>query len=238
MSHNRCAEQPLISEEEPLKLKSNLFYYPWTNYSINNCNTYLIGEKSFILVDPGLDFCLNEVLTEIRKDGIDPDQINRVITTHSHPDHFEGVRSFVNKGIKLSLHEDEDAFLREHGNGFYSMFGITVPPYRVEAYLTEGACEFNNIAMEMYHTPGHSPGSISIYLPDSKALIAGDVIFQAGVGRTDFPGGSGKLLKKSIDRLAMLDTEYLLPGHGDLVKGKERVKRNFDYVADVYYGMI
>jgi len=92
--------------------------------------------------------------------------------------------------------------------------------------------------MEIYHTPGHSPGSVSLYLPDSKALIAGDVIFQAGVGRTDFPGGNGKLLKRSIDRLAMLDTEHLLPGHGDLVKGKERVKRNFDYVADVYYGMI
>ena len=221
-----------------MKLNSQLFYYPWTNFSINNCNTYLIGNQSFILVDPGLDFCLPEVLAEMTKDGIDPDKIDLVITTHSHPDHFEGVRSFVSKGIKLALHEDEDKFLRQHGNGFYSMFGITLPAYRAASYLKEGACELHGIAMEMYHTPGHSPGSISIYLPDSKALIAGDVIFQSGVGRTDFPGGNGKLLKKSIDRLAQLDTEYLLPGHGDLVIGKERVKRNFDYVADVYYGMI
>lgn len=221
-----------------MKLKSNLFYYPWTNFSINNCNTYLIGNQTFILVDPGLDVCLPEVLAEMKKDGIDPDKIDLVITTHSHPDHFEGVRRFVKKGITLALHEDEDRFLREHGKGFYTMFGLTLPSYRADTYLIEGSCELSNIAMEIYHTPGHSPGSISIYLPDSRALIAGDVIFQAGVGRTDFPGGNGMLLKKSINRLSQLDTEYLLPGHGDLVIGKDRVRRNFDYVADVYYGMI
>jgi glyoxylase-like metal-dependent hydrolase (beta-lactamase superfamily II) len=221
-----------------VKLKSNLFYYPWTNFSINNCNTYLIGTQSYILVDPGLDLCLPGVLDEMRKDGIDPDTINFVITTHSHPDHFEGVRSFVKKGVTIALHQDEDTFLRQHGEGFYRMFGITLPAYQAEPHLGEGPCEVNGIAMEIYHTPGHSPGSISIYLPDSKALIAGDVIFQAGVGRTDFPGGNGRLLKKSIDRLAELDAEYLLPGHGDLVMGRDRVKRNFEYVADVYYGMI
>jgi glyoxylase-like metal-dependent hydrolase (beta-lactamase superfamily II) len=221
-----------------VKLTSNLFYYPWTDFSINNCNTYLIGNQSFILVDPGLDLCLPVVFDEMRKDGIDPDAIQFVITTHSHPDHFEGVRSFVNKGVKIALHPDEDAFLRQHGNDFYRMFGITLPTYQSDADFGEGAREVNGTAMDIYHTPGHSPGSISIYLPDSKALIAGDVIFQAGVGRTDFPGGNGRLLKKSIDRLAELDTAYLLPGHGDLVIGRDRVKRNFEYVADVYYGMI
>jgi len=221
-----------------VKLTSSLFYYPWTDFSINNCNTYLIGNQSFILVDPGLDLCLPGVLDEMRKDGIDPDAIQFVITTHSHPDHFEGVRSFASKGVKIALHPDEEAFLRQHGNGFYRMFGITLPAYQAEADFVEGTREINGTAMEIYHTPGHSPGSISIYLPDSKALIAGDVIFQAGVGRTDFPGGNGRLLKKSIDRLAELDTAYLLPGHGDLVIGRDRVKRNFEYVADVYYGMI
>lgn len=221
-----------------MKLNDNLFYYPWTNFSVNNCNTYLIGNKTFILIDPGLDHCLPAVLTEMKNDGIDPDKIDLVITTHSHPDHFDGVRSFIKKGIKLALHEDEDAFLRKQGNGFYSMFGITLPSYQVETYLTEGSCVLNDTALHIYHTPGHSPGSISIYVPDSKSLIVGDVIFQAGVGRTDFPGGNGQLLKRSIDRLAELDTEHLLPGHGDVVKGKERVKRNFEYIADVYYGMI
>ena len=221
-----------------MKLTKNLFYYPWTNFSINNCNTYLIGEKKFILIDPGLDFCLPEVLTAIKKDGIDPDGIELIITTHCHPDHFDGVRSFAHTDATIALHEEEDRFIREHGEEFYALFGLKVPHYKAHAFLQEGACELHSTAMEIYHTPGHSPGSISIYLPESKSLIVGDVIFQAGVGRTDFPGGNGKLLKKSIDRLSQLNTEYLLPGHGDLVQGSDRVKRNFDYVADVYYGMI
>lgn len=221
-----------------MKLAHNLFCYPWENISINNCNTYLIGETSFILVDPGLDFCLPEVLRAIKNDGLDPDRIELVITTHCHPDHFDGVRSFDRRNTTIALHEEEDKFIRQHGKEFYAMFGLKAPHCSAMTFLQEGPCELHNTAMEIYHTPGHSPGSISLYLPDSRSLIVGDVIFQAGVGRTDFPGGNGKLLKKSIDRLSQLNAEALLPGHGDLMKGSDRVKRNFDYVADVYYSLI
>ena len=118
------------------------------------------------------------------------------------------------------------------------MFGLQLPEYRVDIPLQEGEFKFNNATFEIYHTPGHSPGSISIYWPEKKALIVGDVIFQAGVGRTDFPGGDGKLLKQSIERLSKIDVEYLLPGHGEIVQGKDNIKRNFDYVADVYFNLI
>ena len=161
-----------------------------------------------------------------------------VITTHSHPDHFDGVKRFMNKDTKMALHAEEDAFMQEFGRQFYSMFGLQVPEYRVDCFLQEGEFTAGNTTLEIYHTPGHSPGSVSLYWPEKKALIPGDVIFEAGVGRTDFPGGDGKLLRRSIERLAQLDIEYLLPGHGDVVKGKSRVKRNFEYVADVYYNLI
>lgn len=222
----------------PLKLTKNLFCYTWSNVSINNCNAYLIGEAPFILIDPGLDVCLPQLMAAMKRDGIDPEMIKLIITTHSHPDHFDGVRSFAAKNTTIALHKDEETFLRQHGDQFYSMFGLKLPPYNTPSYLEEGECELLNTVMGIYHTPGHSPGSLSIYLPDSKSLIVGDVIFQAGVGRTDFPGGDGKLLKKSIDRLSRLNAEFLLPGHGDLLQGSNRVKRNFDYVADVYYSMI
>ena len=221
-----------------MKLINDVFIYPWTNITINNCNTYLINEKHPILIDTGLSMCLNEVLEAITKDGIDPEAIEMIISTHSHPDHFDGVSYFMPKKTKMSLHQDEDTFLKETGKGFYSMFGLKMPDYRVDTILKEGALKANNTALEIYHTPGHSPGSVSIYLPDSKVLIPGDVIFQAGVGRTDFPGGDGTLLKKSIDKLAQLDIEYPLPGHGDIVEGSDRVKRNFDYVAQVYYNIM
>jgi glyoxylase-like metal-dependent hydrolase (beta-lactamase superfamily II) len=182
--------------------------------------------------------CLDGVLEDIKKDGIDPGTIELIISTHSHPDHFDGVKYFMEKPTKMALHRDEDTFLKETGKGFYNMFGLQMPDYRVDTYLKEGPLTVNNTVMEIYHTPGHSPGSVSLYLPDSKTLIVGDVIFQAGVGRTDFPGGDGSLLKKSIDSLSSLNIEYLLPGHGDIVEGSDRVKRNFDYVAQVYYNII
>ena len=221
-----------------MKLTKDVFIYPWTNVSINNCNTYLINEKHPILIDTGLSMCLNGVLEDIKKDGIDPETIELIISTHSHPDHFDGVKHFMQKDTKMALHRDEDTFLKETGKGFYNMFGLQMPDYRVDTYLQEGSLNINNTVMEIYHTPGHSPGSVSLYLPDSKTLIVGDVIFQAGVGRTDFPGGDGALLKKSIDKLSTLDIEHLLPGHGDIVEGNDRVKRNFDYVAQVYYNII
>lgn len=221
-----------------MELTKDIFIYPWSNIAINNCNSYLIGRENSILIDPGLDFCLEGVLDAIRQDGIDTAQISFVLSTHSHPDHFEGIKHFLKEDTTIAIHREEDRFMQEAGKGFYSMFGLAFPDYRVDIALEEGALNLNHIPLEIYHTPGHSPGSVSIFLPEHKALIPGDVIFQAGVGRTDFPGGNGLLLKKSIERLSRLDVEFLLPGHGAIIQGKERVQRNFDHVADVYFGII
>jgi len=221
-----------------VELTKDLFVYPWTNFSINNCNTYMIGGENSILIDTGLDSCLQGVLDDIKKDGFDPEKIEVIITTHSHPDHFDGIRSFMENNTQMALHPEEDRFIKETGMGFYNMFGLQLPEYRVDIPLQEGEFKVKNTTFEIYHTPGHSPGSISIYWPDKKALIVGDVIFQAGVGRTDFPGGDGNLLKQSIERLSGLDVEYLLPGHGEIIQGKDNIKKNFDYVADAYFNLI
>ena len=84
--------------------------------------------------------------------------------------------------------------------------------------------------LRIYLSPGHSPGSLSIYWPERKALLTGDVLFYGGVGRTDFQEGDSRLLKKSIERLSRLDTEILLPGHGETILGKERVVKNFEFI--------
>jgi len=221
-----------------VELIKDLFIYPWTDMSVNNCNTFFIGGEMSLLIDPGLDFCLKGVLDNIKNDGFDPGKIEHIISTHSHPDHFEGIQHFIQSDTRMALHPDEDAFLKKEGLGFYNMFGLKLPEYRMDFSLQEGEFKVNTTTFEIYHTPGHSPGSISLYWPDKKVLIVGDVVFHAGVGRTDFPGGEGKLLKKSIERLSKLDTEYLLPGHGEIIKGSDNIKRNFYYVADVYYNLI
>ncbi len=91
---------------------------------------------------------------------------------------------------------------------------------------------------EIYQTPGHSPGSLSIYWKARKALFTGDVIFYGGIGRTDFAEGNSKLLLQSIERLSQLDTELLLPGHGEIVMGRERVLQNFESIRQNFYGYL
>jgi len=86
--------------------------------------------------------------------------------------------------------------------------------------------------------PGHSPGSVGFYWPKRKALFCGDVIFDRSVGRTDFPGGSGTLLKASIRNLADFDIECLLPGHMGIVDGAESVRRNFRIVIQQIFPYI
>jgi glyoxylase-like metal-dependent hydrolase (beta-lactamase superfamily II) len=87
-------------------------------------------------------------------------------------------------------------------------------------------------------TPGHSPGSLCLYWPDKKALFTGDLVFFQGVGRTDLPGGNGKELKKSIQRISHLDTEYLLTGHGEIVIGQEAIKENFQKIQAYWFNYL
>ena len=64
------------------------------------------------------------------------------------------------------------------------------------------------------------------------------MIFSESVGRTDFPGGSGELLKQSIEQLSTLDVEYLLPGHNEIVTGKNDVKRNFEFIKRAFFSYL
>jgi hydroxyacylglutathione hydrolase len=88
------------------------------------------------------------------------------------------------------------------------------------------------------HSPGHSPGSVCFFWPDEKVLFTGDVVFKGGIGRTDLPGGNGQALKESIKRIATLDAEYVLSGHGDIVTGKDGVKANFEEIENFWFGYI
>jgi glyoxylase-like metal-dependent hydrolase (beta-lactamase superfamily II) len=113
-----------------------------------------------------------------------------------------------------------------------------IPKFRIDFYLQEGELHAGKKTFEIYHTPGHSPGSISIYWPEKKALFTGDVVFYGGVGRTDFQEGNSKLLMKSIERLSQLDIDLLLPGHGEVVTGRDRVLDNFEQIRQSFYAYL
>jgi hydroxyacylglutathione hydrolase len=172
----------------------------------------------------------------MEKDSFKMEDIGLVIGTHCHPDHIEATDLVVEKsGALFTMSREEDEFYRTMGKTFFQAFGSKPPQVSPYFYLKDGdlsvGAKDNKVAAKVLLTPGHSPGSISLYLEEDKILISGDVVFAGSIGRTDFPGGSPSLLRKSIDELSQLDVEYLVPGHstevGSIVAGKDEVRRNF-----------
>ncbi|MDD5723988.1 MAG: MBL fold metallo-hydrolase [Syntrophales bacterium] len=216
-----------------MKLDNDIYVYEWTNPLENNCNSFFIGGGVQALIDPGLMVFLPDLLNRMKEDGVDPEKIQYIINTHSHPDHFEASAAFnENTNIKIAMHGDDIAFLNNIGGRMYGMFGLDTPKVDVDMPLEEGPVKLGDEDFEILHTPGHSPGSISLYWPSRKALFPGDVIFDRNVGRTDFPGGVSTLLKKSILALSQLDVDYFMPGHMGIIVGNENVKRNFRFVIE------
>jgi hydroxyacylglutathione hydrolase len=229
-----------------VKLTDKFYCYVWGGRG-NNCNavlwpSVLRGEHSHVLIDPGHirdelgETCFDSLAQAMDKDGFKMEDIGLVIATHSHPDHIEAVELVVEKsGALFALSREEDEFYRTMGMSFFQMFGVKPPQVKPAFFLKEGDLSLgareDKLAVKVFLTPGHSPGSVCFYLEEDKILISGDVVFAGSVGRTDFPGGSPSLLRKSIDELSKLDVEYLVPGHstemGSVITGKDNVRRNF-----------
>lgn len=219
-------------------IEKGIYAYPWQNLFENNCNSYILGEDRAILVDVGHQRHVNHLLQGMEQDGISLDSVDLIIITHCHPDHHEAVLSLVDGRIKVTYHREEENYLRQEGGALYQMMGIPIPSVPVEFYLKEGTLQVDGRLYQIIHTPGHSPGAICIYWPEKKVLVTGDLIFYGGVGRTDFPGGDGKQLIQSIEKVRGLDVEILLPGHGEVIVGKDQIRENFQVIEENYYSFL
>jgi len=208
-----------------MKIAKNLYVYPWTDPQANNCNSYVLTGRVNVLIDPGHDAFASSLTEELQRDGIEPESINLVINTHCHPDHCEANGRFQQMGAMFAIHEEEHNFLKNSGRSLFVQLGIEPPANPFHILLTEGSLRFGKESVEVYHTPGHSPGGICIYWPAYRALFSGDTLFAMGVGRVDLPGGNAEALGQSLERLIALDIEYLLPGHGQMVKGRGQIRQ-------------
>lgn len=215
-----------------MKIAEGIYGFIWQDNSANNCNTFLItgqGAKGAVLIDPGHQHLFRHVAEGLEKIKVPLSDISLVLITHGHPDHMEAMK-LLKETAKIAIGEETYNFLQKYG---YSSF-FPEP----DLFLAEGSLRAGDISLEVIPAPGHEPGSICFYWPDRKALFTGDVIFSQGIGRTDLPGGSGGALKESIRKLAQLDVEYLLPGHGMPVIGKEAVEDNFRMVMNYWFQYI
>ena len=216
-----------------MKILDTLFAFVWRDVMENNCNTYLIDGTEKILVDPGHSHLFHHVKDGLSGLDLAPDQVGMVVVTHGHPDHLEAVQEF-DKPTLVAMSMEERQFIARYA----SLYPVAkrLDALEPDLFLQEGELTIGQETFQVLSTPGHSPGSICLYWPRQKVLFTGDVVFGGGgIGRTDLPGGDGRQLKESIEKLTGLDVEYLLPGHGDVVIGKEAVVANFQMIESQWF---
>jgi len=216
-----------------MEILQNLHAFIWRNPAANNCNTFFIDGQKKILVDPGHQHLFGHVKDELSRLSLTTGDIDIVIVTHGHPDHMEGVGLFFDSAALIGIHTAEMDFIRKVAPHYGEALGVS--KFEPDILLREGDLHMGNLTFQVIHCPGHSPGSVCLYWSHEKVLITGDVVFNQGVGRTDLPGGNGESLKESIRRIARLDVDYLLPGHGEIVTGAENVQKNFKIIEDFWF---
>ena len=196
-------------------------------------NSYILFDdtKEAIIIDPGCNSPeeQQELSNFIKANGLKPVQL---INTHCHIDHVLGNKYVSEKyGLGLQAHKGEDMMLNNQPN-VAMMYGIPYDPSpAISTYLSEeDTIQFGNTTLEIYFTPGHSPASISFFHKESRQLIAGDVLFQGSIGRTDLPGGSFETLIDSIKTqfYPLGDDVVVYSGHGPSTTiGEEKMSNPF-----------
>jgi len=193
-------------------------------------NCYLVGDEATregIVIDPGgnADLII-EAIERLRL------KVKWIVNTHGHFDHVLANREVMQAtAAPLAIHPDDASMLTNPLRGFALFAGHIQPSPPASVSLTDGmVLELGALKLRVLHTPGHSPGSTSLWCAEEKVVFDGDVLFNQGIGRTDFPGGSYKVLLQSMrDKLFTLpDDTVVYSGHGPQTTiGFERIHNPF-----------
>ncbi|MEO6807119.1 MAG: MBL fold metallo-hydrolase [Edaphobacter sp.] len=200
------------------------------------CNCSILGDETTreaIVVDPGDD--IPRILALLAKHAL---TVKQILITHAHIDHIAGahrLKQLTGAPILYNQLDLEQVKMMDVQAGWLGIPTPTVssPDDTLDdnKLITIGASlEHPGITGSILHTPGHTEGSVCLYLPDQSLVLAGDTLFAGSVGRTDLPGGNTRKLLTSIhDRLLTLpDETIVIPGHGPRTTiGSERSENQF-----------
>jgi hydroxyacylglutathione hydrolase len=181
-------------------------------------NCYILRENDTgtdcLIVDTGLE--AGELVEFLQEHSLNP---IAVVLTHGHADHIRGVNVLRESfpAIKVYIHKLDAAMLAGGMDNLSDLAGVRVKTKPADVLLEEGdIIELAGIRLEVLHTPGHTPGGISLCARDEGIVFVGDTLFADSVGRTDFPGASGSTLINCIREklLKLPEDTKVLPGHG------------------------
>lgn len=194
------------------------------------CNCSVIGDETSreaMVVDPGDD--IDEILALIAKHNL---QVKQIVITHAHIDHVGGAMKLrAATGAPILLNQNDYALLKMLDTQA-AWVGMKSPgPVEIDQSVEQAdTIRAGSITANVLHTPGHTEGSVCLYFPAEKTLVAGDTLFAGSIGRTDLPGGSFEKIIQSLQGtvLALPDDTVVVPGHGPLTTiGEERQSNPF-----------
>ncbi|TFD97523.1 MBL fold metallo-hydrolase [Jeotgalibacillus salarius] len=192
-------------------------------------NAYILynEHKECLIVDPGEE--AHKIKDFIKQKQLKP---LAVLLTHAHFDHIGAVEEVRSKyEIEVHMHIQEKSWLQtpeKNGSALFQGIKPIVASPAEQIWEKDKEVNIGTFKFQLYHTPGHSPGSVSFYFREESLLISGDVLFQGSIGRTDLPGGNMDELMKSITSKLMTleDHTYILPGHGPVTTLLEEKRHN------------
>ncbi len=194
------------------------------------CNCSVLGDESSGMataVDPGAEIA--RILAVLAKHNL---HLQQIVVTHAHIDHIAGALALQEATGAPVLYNQADlplvAIMDVQAGWIGSPTPEVKPPDHSPAHAE--ALPIGNIAAQILHTPGHTQGSLCLYVPQEQLLLAGDTLFAGAVGRTDLPGGDHRKLIASIREhlLPLPDTTVVVPGHGaETTVGEERESNPF-----------
>lgn len=201
-------------------------------YSPNEgANCYLLLGKQIALIDSSIKGNSDYLKNSLDGIGLKPADINIVLHTHGHADHFGASGLF--KKASYWMHEFDAKYVNFKDRIFTQSARLNNDFFpKISSFYKESQLfRFNPFNLEAIFTPGHTSGSVCFLERDKKLIFSGDTLFHDAVGRCDLPSGNRYDLVSSLKKIHALDFNILLPGHGSISKGKQKqnIKNAMEY---------